>query len=375
MSSRAALALATLGACGREPVEIPAIRFLHTFAPEESELLDTITTERKLAVESSRVPFARGQQVIGEILRAGRDCPDLIRIDATWLPGMAELLAPAPDALARLDWTPEAQAMIKVGPATLAVPHTVDGLVVIRDRSRPAPATPAIADLIAAARAARTQATPYPLAVRVDAYWFLPWLRADGGELAVTGIEGDGATRALAGFASLVGEIVPPPPPAGSEAPSELRRWQTRELAYWVTGPWQLGALRDRDQVAITALAHAPRGGQLLVVPKCATRPGEGWRLASELTEVAVEHRFADAFGTVPTRVAALTTAAPLARAVYEALRSAEPLPQTPHTPLLFDDLNPALAAVVAHDATPEEAVEGVRRGWKRLVRSQDGPP
>jgi hypothetical protein len=38
-------------------------------------------------------------------------------------------------------------------------------------------------------------------------------------------------------------------------------------------------------------------------------------------------------------------------------------------TPLLFDDLNPALAAVVARDATADEAIEGVRRGWARLTR------
>jgi ABC-type glycerol-3-phosphate transport system substrate-binding protein len=358
--------------CGSEPVGAPAIRFLHTFSPEETELFNAVASERKLAVEASRVPFARGQQVIGEILSAGRDCPDLIRIDATWLPGMADLLSPVPDALAKLDWTPEAQALVTFGAGIRAVPQTVDGLVVIRDRARPAPSSPAIADLVAASRAARTQTTPYPLGLRVDGYWFVPWLRAEGGELAVTGIESEGATRAIVAFAQLFGEVAPPPPPAGSEAPDEVRRWHSGELAYWVTGPWQLGTLRDRDRVAITALARAPRGGQLLVVPKCAQRPAEGWRLASELSEVAVAHRFADAFGTVPTRTGALTTAAPLARALYEALRTTEPLPQTPHTPLLFDDLNPALAAVVAGDATPDEVIAGVRRGWKRLVR---GPP
>ncbi|MEJ7600521.1 MAG: extracellular solute-binding protein [Kofleriaceae bacterium] len=200
----------------------------------------------------------------------------------------------------------------------------------------------------------------------------MPWLRAEGGELAVTGIEGAGATRALTAFAGLIGDVIPPPPPAGSEAPHELRRWHAGELAYWVTGPWQLGALRDRDQLAISALAGAPRGGQLLVVPKCATRPDEGWRLASELTDLAVEHQLAEAFGTVPSRTGALATAAPIARAAYEALRGTKPLPQTAHTPLLFDDLNPALAAVVAHDATPDEAIDGVRRGWNRLVRTPD---
>ena len=44
---------------------------------------------------------------------------------------------------------------------------------------------------------------------------------------------------------------------------------------------------------------------------------------------------------------------------------------RVPLTPLLFDDLNPALAAVVAGDATADEAIEGVRRGWRRLAEKQ----
>src|SRR5262249_34921627 len=143
------------------------------------------------------VPFARGQQVIGEILRAGVDCPDLIRIDATWLRSFTgDLLLPVPEALARLDWTPEAAAL----GGGLGVPQAVDGLVIVRDRARPAPASSSIGDLVAAARAAVAPASPHPLGVLVDGYWFVAWLRAEGGELSPDGIDGDGALRALRAF-------------------------------------------------------------------------------------------------------------------------------------------------------------------------------
>ncbi len=178
----------------------------------------------------------------------------------------------------------------------------------------------------------------------------------------------DRATEVLARYTSLFGDVVAPPPPAGSEPQNELRRWNAHDIAYWVTGPWQLASLPDREHIAVSALAHAPRGGQLLVVPRCAKRPDDGWRLATELTSTQVELRFADTVGTVPTRRSALAAAPPLVRAVYDALRAAEPLPQSPTTPLLFDDLNPALAAVVDGDATADEALAGVRRGWRRLV-------
>ncbi len=357
-----------IAACGGEPRALAQIRFLHTFGADETELFNATMAERGIAVESALVPFARGQQMIGEVLRAGTACPDLIRIDATWLPALeaSDQLLPAPAALAKLDWTPEAAALA----GAHAVPQSVDGLLVVRDSSSPEPVSPSVDDLVAAARAARTQSRPFPLGLRVDGYWLLPWLRAEGGDLAPSGIVGDGAVRALDRFAALFGDVAPPPPPPGSEAPEELRRYSEHEVAYWVTGPWQLAALREREFIAVSAIARAPRGGQLLVVPRCAKHPDDGWRLASELTSPEVELRFAAAFATVPTRVGALGRANPLVKSVYAALRSAVPLPRAAITPLLFDDLNPALAAVVGRDATPAEAIEGVRRGWARLTRS-----
>ncbi len=357
-------------ACSSPPAGPPPIRFLHTFSAHETELFNSTMAERGLAVESSLVPFARGQQVIGEILRAGKGCPDLIRIDATWLPELAaaHLLATPPPALA-LDWAPEAAELAVWDGAVWGVPQALDGLFVVRDIDTPAPRSPSLDDLVAAARAAKTAAAPHPLGVRVDGYWLVPWLRAEGAELAPGAIAGDGATRALAKFAALFGDVAAPPPAAGGEAPEELRAWNAHEIAYWVTGPWQIGALRDRERVAVGALEHAPRGGQLLVVPACAARPDAGWKLAGELTSVTVELIFADGFASVPTRKSALDSAPPLARAQYAALQSAVMLPRSTITPLLFDDLHPALAAVVSGDATPEEAIEGVRRGWRRLEK------
>jgi len=363
------LALLALAACGGESASAPPIRFLHTFGAEETELFNAVIAEKGIRVESSIVPFARGQQVIAELLRAGTSCPDLIRIDATWLPALRAELVAVPAELAARDWTAEAAKLAEDPgrPGTFAaLPQAIDGLVVVRDRSRPAPRSPSIDDLVVAARAAK--GIGYPLGLRVDGYWLVPWLRAEGIELTTdgSGIDGDGAVKATARFAGLFGDVAAPPPPAGSETPDELRRWNAGELAYWVTGPWALGAI-DRAKLAVSALAHAPRGGQLLVVPRCAKRPAEGWSLAAELTDVGVFVRFAESFGTVPTRKSALAAAPPIARELYAALTSTEPLRRDARTPLLFDDLNPALAAVIAHDATPEEAIAGVRRGWQRL--------
>ena len=371
MKLRAVIVVA-LAACRDPAPRPPPIRFLHTFGPDETEVFNATMVERGIAVESQLVPFARGQQVINDILRAHTDCPDLIRLDATWLSGLVagNLLMAPPASLTALDWSPEAVALAQLGDTWWGLPQSVDGLVVLREAATPAPASPAIADLMTAARAARTETRRYPLGMRVDGYWFVPWLRAAGGEIAAPeGLAGDGAVRAMTELAALFGDVAPPPPTAGSEEPDELRRWKSHEVAYWITGPWMLAALHDRGSIAVSALADAPRGGHLLVVPRCARHPDDGWRLAGELTSLAVEVKLAEAFAMVPTRRAALDGAPALLRMTYEALRSAKMLPRAPVTPLLFDDLNPALAAVVQHDATPEEAVAGVRRGWQRLIQ------
>jgi ABC-type glycerol-3-phosphate transport system substrate-binding protein len=377
---RSVVLVALLAACGHEAASPTPIKFLHTFSPDETELFNAIMVERGIAVEAKLAPFARGQQVIGEMLRAGTNCPDLIRIDATWLPGLADahLLAAVPQKLAVSDWLDGASGLDgqPTASATDALPETIDGLVVVRDAAAPAPATPSVQDLVAAARAAKHEERKYPLGLRVDGYWFVPWLRAHGGELAPAegappslGAPGSvPQTEALAEFAHLFGDIAAPPPTSGEEAPEELRLWTNHDVAYWVTGPWQIGALKDRERLVVSALDGAPRGGQLLVVPTCAKNPDGGWRLASVLTSVEVSKRFAEAFATVPTHEAALAASPPLVQQIYAALKTAQPLQRDALTPLLFDDLNPALAAVVAGDATPDEAIAGVRRSWQRLV-------
>jgi hypothetical protein len=404
---RAVIAFCALAACAREPAPTHPIKFLHTFNPRETELFNTTIAERGWHVDASLVPFARGHQVIEEMLRAGKDCPDLIRIDATWLSGLvaAKLLAQPPAELQNAGWSDLAHEMAVVDNSALpfgsaaspgqarlvdnsalpfgsaaspgqarlvdnkvwAVPQSIDGLVVVRLASTPAPATPTIAALLTAAHATATAGLSHPLGVRVDGYWFVPWLRAYGVELAPAQIASDGAVSALRDFAALFGGLAAEPPSAGSEAPDELRRWNAHEIAYWVTGPWQLADLRDRDQIEVSALEHAPRGGQLLVVPTCAQQPSEGWRLAKELTSEPVSLIFSDAFATVPTLEVAQAHATALVQRTLAALKSAERLPRTSVTPLLFDDLNPAVAAVVFGDATPEEAIAGVRRSWHRL--------
>jgi ABC-type glycerol-3-phosphate transport system substrate-binding protein len=381
-------ALAVLAACGpgAAPTAAPApIRLLHTFAPAETEALNRVIAGRTPRVEASLVPFARGQALIGELLRRGQDCPDLIRIDATWLPALARggLLVPPPASLATRDWLPEAAALARDGDRAWAVPQAVDGLAIVY-RADAVPAAARIAsldDLETVAAAAQAAGARHGLGLRVDGYWLIPFLRAAGADVALgaagrLGVDGAAARVAVERFARLFAGLAAPPPPPGSEARDEARRFRAGEIALLVTGPWALAEVTGGklDEIAVTALPGAPRGGQLLIVPRCARQADAAWALAADLTAPAVQAEWSRRFGTIPTTTTALEAGAPIARAMRAALASAQPLPQDPASALLFDDLNPALAAVVAGDATADEALAGVTRAWSRLLPPVPSP-
>ena len=86
-------------------------------------------------------------------------------------------------------------------------------------------------------------------------------------DLAVGRIEDDGAAHALEVRGAVRRRSPPPPPPSGSEAPDELRRWDAHEVAYWITGRGSSARCATAIGSRSSPLAHAPRGGQLLVVP------------------------------------------------------------------------------------------------------------
>ena len=395
----ALLALPCLAlACSRStsepaPAEPAPIRLSHTFNPAETEALNRALTDWSRApVEPTLIPFSRGQTLLRQVLRSGRDCPDLARVDATWLPALVQgdLLRPVPDQVTGArQWLPEAAALATVvdGGRPHGLPQSLDGLALIYHEKAVTgvPWPPHTMDeLVATARQlAGAGGRTHGLGVRADGYWFVPFLRTWGAELLPESMlePGDGAappsidtTRAataLARFAGLFGPdgVAPPMPPSGDAARQTARLFRDRSLAVVIDGPWAVADLTGGDTggIGIAPLPGAPRGGHLLVVPACARNPDGAWALALFLTEPARQADWARRLGAIPTTRDSLPGAGPFVRQFYQALRSATPLPRHPVTPELFEDLSPAVHAVVAGNATPAEALAGVARAWQRL--------
>jgi ABC-type glycerol-3-phosphate transport system substrate-binding protein len=378
--------IAACAACASErPAPAPAVRLVHTFNPAESAALDEFLVGHEPPVSTALLPFARAQSVLRALLRSGPECPDVARIDATWLPGLveADLLLPAPPALAAArTWLPEAVPLTRYRGETWALPHSLDGLAVVyRPDAVAGVAWPAATlDELEAAARALTRPGRWGLGLRVDGYWLVAWLRAAGADVADgttgrSGIDGAEAVAAVERFAALLGPggVSPPPPPPGAEEGSEARRFTSGALAALVTGPWALPELAGPrlDGVAVAPLPGAPLGGQLLVVPRCARDAAAGWALAAELTDPKLTAAWSRRTGMIPATADGLAGGGAVSQQFHAALAAARPLPRHPMSAWLFDDLNPALSAVVAGDATAEEAIAGVRRAWARLMRAQ----
>jgi ABC-type glycerol-3-phosphate transport system substrate-binding protein len=364
----------------------PPLRFWHAFAPHETEALNRVLDRAQQGeVETAMLSFARGQTILGQVLRAGIDCPDLARIDATWLPGLAELLSPVPEEVWRArEWLPEAAELTSYRGARRALPQALDGLALIHKKDAVTgvawpPET--LGELEAAAHTLTVEGR-FGLGVRVDGYWFLPFLLAAGGRLydpssGALGLDDAAGREALVRFARLFATVTPPPPAPQDAAREAIGDFRRGRIAIEMDGPWAVWELSGGqiDALEVTAFPRAPdggpaalRGGQLYVVPRCARQPVRAWRLALALTDPVLQGEWGRRFGTVPTTRAGLERAGRVAGEFYVALQAARTLPRHAITAEIFDDLTPAIEAVVVGDASAEEALAGVRRGWERLL-------
>lgn len=392
----AAVALSGCGDNGDKPAEPhQRLRLWHTFNPTEThELNRTVLNRQTTRVESTLLPFGRAQTILVQALENKSDCPDLVRIDATWLPQLAGMnaLRPPPAKVAGAQrWLPEALALASIDGQQLAIPQAIDGLALIHHkdtiRSAGLDWPPQTVDTLLADARRMTQGGNYGLAVRRDGYWFVAFLRAWGGDVVdpTTGklnIDAGIAAEALEQFAALFGPkgVAPSPSRVEREAADHARGFRAGTIKVVLDGPWAVSALSNGsgsiDKLAVTPFPKgpngrgaAPRGGQLLVVPTCAKRPDAAWQLALALVAPALQADWAKRYGLVPTTQRGLDGGGGFAKQFYRALKQARPLPRHPVSAELFDDLNPAITAVIAGDATAKEALAGVRRAWTRLLK------
>ncbi len=365
-------------------VSTEPLRFWHTFNSNESALLDSwLRRPGQPDVATTILPFARATNLFRSAVGDGL-CPDLLRTDATRIPGLvqSDSIQEVPVKVwSSRNWLPEAEAIASFDGRRFALPQSLDGLALIRKRASPKAWPPPSIELwLQEARRAEVQPS---LGILLDGYWFVAFLRSGGATLpndqglpAADSLE---AQEALTSFAQLFRSGLAMDL-LDERAPSRamVKAFRRGELQQVFTGPWDLADLADGNPEELEVGAFpggvAPRGGQVLVVPTCAKDPAGAWALASSLTDPRLQAEWAQKLISIPVTSAGLSDANRLVKEFYRALQQGRPLPRHGRVPELFDDLTPAVIAVVSGDASSAEALAGVARSWNRLYGVKGRP-
>ncbi len=139
------------------------------------------------------VPFGEAQNKFKNAAQSGSGAPDVIRSEVAWTPEFADLgyLAPLDGTSAlkdEKDFLPQAAASTKYNGKTYAVPQVIDSLGIFYNKKileeAGVSAARLIAELKTAAKTIKEKTGKTGLYLRGDdAYWFLPFLYGEGGDL------------------------------------------------------------------------------------------------------------------------------------------------------------------------------------------------
>ena len=418
-----ALCLLLLGSCKERQRSQPTtnktvLNLWHTFNPEETKTLNKLLKQVQAShpdwiVQSTVIPFGRAQN---EYRRSTERClsgaPDVFRAEMPWVDEFASkgLIRPLPPSL-------HGAAGALLGAAVEGstyrdqrwlLPASLDCLALLFNRKLLATAPATVIGLISQARVLTTdssgknaaspgfdprQTTRWGFYVRADAYWFLLFLWAQGGKLldplkGEVYIDQPASVAALQLYRDLIHKhhIAPPRPSPSNDYEDMMRRFGEGQVAMIINGPWatrtllRSAAFKDASKLGIAPLPRgssgkpaAPRSGHGYVVSRCARTPDQAWRLAAALSDVSAQVRFARSNSLLPALNAAYSQPSvrdnPLITGFKDALSGSRARPRHPAMARIFDDFTPAVQAAVLDDATPAEALSGVGRAWRRLLR------
>ena len=393
------------------------LRLWHTFNTEETRTLNSLLgrihkAHPLLSVQPTVIPFAQAQNAFR---RAAGKCtegaPDVFRSELPWIGEFVSrgLIRPVPShGAGESGYLPVAREAARYQGRRWILPASLDCLALLHNRAL-VPKPPQTLDgLIQTARQltvdkagrkagdalfSSAQAVRWGFYVRADAYWFLPFLWAQGGRLLDPAagsvyIHQPPAVAALQLYRDLIHlhRVAPPRPSPSNDYEEMMRRFGQGEVAMIVNGPWATSALlsmpafKDASKLGIapfprgsTGKAAAPLSGHGFVVSRCARDQPAAWRLAQALSGLEAQVSFAKNNSLLPALEAAYHQPALRDNRLISEFKSALALSRArPHHPAMariFDDFTPAVQAALQGDATPQEALAAVARAWSIILR------
>ncbi|MFI0819086.1 extracellular solute-binding protein [Streptomyces sp. NPDC021098] len=329
----------------------------------------------------------------------GSGAPDVLRAEVAWTQDLANIgylakLDGTPALADQSDYLPKAAAGTKFKGATYGVPQVIDtlGLFYNKKMLKEAGVEPPTSwtGLKAAAEKIKQKTGKTGLYLRGDdAYWYLPFLYGEGGDLLDTGakkitVDDAPGVKAFAAARDLVA--------SGAAETDATDGWDTMQhaikngdVAMTLNGPWAIEdtlagkAFKDPSNLGVVPVPAgsggqgAPQGGHNLTVYAGSENLDASYTFAQYMSSAEVQAKTTEKLSLLPTRTSVYrnkTVAAnPNVKFFKAAVDKAVERPWIPEGNSLFQAILVQLPNVLAGRTPPKEAATAVGDAYRKLLK------
>ncbi|QKV95349.1 extracellular solute-binding protein [Streptomyces sp. NA02950] len=329
----------------------------------------------------------------------GSGAPDVLRTEVAWTHDLANIgyLAPL-DGTAALagesDYLPKAAAGTRFKGKTYAVPQVIDtlGLFYNKKMLKDAGVEPpkSWTELKAAAKKIKKKTGKTGLYLRGDdAYWYLPFLYGEGGDLLDTKakkvtVDDKPGVKAFAAARDLV--------TSGAAETDATDGWDNMQnaikngdVAMTINGPWAIEdtlagkAFKDKSNLGVVPVPAgssgqgAPQGGQNLTVYAGSKNLDASYAFATYMSSAEVQARTTEELSLLPTRTSVYRNKTVAANAnvkfFKDAVDKAVERPWIPEGNSLFQAILVQFPNVLTGKTSPEKAADSVGDAYRKLLK------
>ncbi|UQA95851.1 extracellular solute-binding protein [Streptomyces halobius] len=364
------------------------------------KLAEGFTKEHpKVRVKYVNVPFGDANAKFKNAAPNGEGAPDVMRTEVTWTADFANLgyLAPL-DGTPALDNTedylPQALGSTRFKGKTYAVPQVIDTLAlfynkkILKDAGVEVPKT--FTELATAAKKIKAKTGATALYLRGDdAYWFLPYLYGEGGDLVdarakIVKIDDGAGVKAFQTIKSLVDSKAAITDATDGQE-NQLKALKDGDVAMAIDGPWDIEgaragkAFKDKQNLGVAPVPGgsraqgSPQGGWNLSVYAGSKNLQASYAFVKYMSSAKVQQQTTEKLSLLPTRTSVYDVPAvknnEMVKFFKPAVDGAVERPWIAEANSLFEPIKVRMNKVLTGTATPEQAARATGDAFRKLLK------
>ncbi|SDR14607.1 extracellular solute-binding protein [Thermostaphylospora chromogena] len=354
-----------------------------------------------IKVNYVNVPFEQAQNQFQTAAQAGTGAPDVIRAEVAWTPQFASLgyLQPLDGTRALAgdedDFLPGPRSSTQYNGKTWAVPQVTDSLALLYNKRLLAeagyekpPAT--MEELKQTALDVKEKTGVDGLALNVDAYFLLPFIYGEGGDLLDVQnkkivVNSPANVKAIGIVDDLMKSGAAAKPAIQDSYVNAMTAFKEGKAAMIFNGPWALSELyqgaefQDKENLGIAPVpkgsvqAGAPTGGHNLAIYAGSQNLDAAYEFVRFMTSADAMAKMSAELGLLPPRASVFDRPEVKENkdvaAFKPIMETAVPRPWIPEGGQLFQPLLEGYQALVGGKTTPEEMLRTVDEKYRGIFK------